>query len=353
MDSETIGIYEARAQEWETARPARRIDKARQFGRAVASGSLRADLGCGPGSYTGLLGRPIVALDASKAMLARAREKAPHAMVLAADLEALPMAPRSLRGVWARNSYLHLPRVRLPLALAQLHWAMRQGARLDLGMIPGTFEGHDLPGDDFPGRFFSLWSPEELSRVLVGAGFEVIGLTVEERQLWATATRARSLPDTVGRGMRVLICGLNPSTYAADHGVGFSRPGNRFWPAALRAKLVQVDGDPLDALASAGIGMTDLVKRATTSTSELSVGDFNLGMQRVRWLVRWLKPRVVCFVGLEGYRAALDRRAVPGQLSDGFEGAIGYLMPSTSGRNASSRLEDLVDHLEAVTRLAS
>jgi hypothetical protein len=29
-----------------------------------------------------------------------------------------------------------------------------------------------------------------------------------------------------------------------------------------------------------------------------------------------------------------------------------YLMPSTSGRNASSRLDGLVDHLRAAVRLA-
>ncbi len=46
------------------------------------------------------------------------------------------------------------------------------------------------------------------------------------------------LPDTVGPGMRVLVVGLNPSVLSADAGVGFARPGNRFWPAALASGLV-------------------------------------------------------------------------------------------------------------------
>ena len=58
------------------------------------------------------------------------------------------------------------------------------------------------------------------------------------------ATRARSLPDTVGPGMRLLVCGLNPSVYSADAGIGFARPGNRFWPAAIAAGIVTVDRDP-------------------------------------------------------------------------------------------------------------
>ena len=77
------------------------------------------------------------------------------------------------------------------------------------------------------------------------------------------ATRARTLPDTVGPGMRLLLVGLNPSEYAADAGAGFARPGNRFWPAALAAGLVTRTHDPFHALRVDGVGMTDLVKRAT------------------------------------------------------------------------------------------
>ena len=37
-------------------------------------------------------------------------------------------------------------------------------------------------------------------------------------------TRGRTLPDTVGAGMRLLVCGLNPSVHAADAGVGYVTP---------------------------------------------------------------------------------------------------------------------------------
>ena len=48
--------------------------------------------------------------------------------------------------------------------------------------------------------------------------------------------------------MRVLVAGLNPSLYTADAGVGYARPGNRFWPAALASGLVTRDRDPMSAL---------------------------------------------------------------------------------------------------------
>ena len=72
---------------------------------------------------------------------------------------------------------------------------------------------------------------------------------LDGRNTHVRARRARSLPDTVGDGMRVLVCGLNPSEYSADRGVGYARPGNRFWPAALQAELVTRALDPVHALA--------------------------------------------------------------------------------------------------------
>jgi TDG/mug DNA glycosylase family protein len=166
------------------------------------------------------------------------------------------------------------------------------------------------------------------------------------------ARRARTLPDTVGPGMRLLVCGLNPSLYAADFGVGYARPGNSFWPAARAARIVEQDRDPVDALVHHGMGMTDLVKRATTGASGLTAAEYREGAARVERLVGWLRPGAVCFVGLAGWRAAVDRNAPPGEQAAGFGGVRAYVMPSTSGANAHARLDDLADHLRAAVALS-
>jgi TDG/mug DNA glycosylase family protein len=62
-------------------------------------------------------------------------------------------------------------------------------------------------------------------------------VAVDADWIRVSARRARTLPDTVGPGMRLLVCGLNPSLFAADAGVGYARPGNRFWPAARATRL--------------------------------------------------------------------------------------------------------------------
>jgi double-stranded uracil-DNA glycosylase len=161
----------------------------------------------------------------------------------------------------------------------------------------------------------------------------------------------RTLPDIVAPGMRLLVCGLNPSLYAADAGVPYARPGNRLWPAALAAEVVSVDRDPWHALAHHGVGWTDLAKRATVGAAELTADEYRAGAARLAWTVRLLRPGSVCFVGLAGYRAALDRRAVAGPVPGGFAGVSAYVMPSTSGLNARTTPAVLAEHLRAATSL--
>jgi hypothetical protein len=60
----------------------------------------------------------------------------------------------------------------------------------------------------------------------------------------------------------------------------------------------------------------------------------------------------VCFVGLAGWRAAVDPLAAPGEQTGGFGGIPAYVMPSTSGANAHARLDDLVDHLRRAAALS-
>jgi TDG/mug DNA glycosylase family protein len=268
----------------------------------------------------------------------------------APDVSALPFRPGSLGAAWARNTYLHIRRAHLPLALAHLHRSLAVGAPTVLSVVEGDNEGL-IPGDVIPGRFFADWRRDALADVVVGAGFELRGIELVGDELWVTATRARSLPDFVGADMRLLVCGLNPSVVAADAGVGFAGTTNRFWSAALEAGVVSRPRDPFHALAVDGVGMTDLVKRATPRAADLAVEEYRAGAERLHRLVAWLRPRAVLFVGLTGWRAAIDRAAAPGPQPDGFAGVPAYVMPSSSGLNAHAQHADLVEHLKAALLL--
>jgi len=95
------------------------------------------------------------------------------------------------------------------------------------------------------------------------------------------------------------------------------------------------------------------VKRATVGAGELRTAEYRDGAARVERLVRWLEPGAVCFVGLAGWRAAVDRSAQPGVQPEPFGGAPAYVMPSTSGLNARTPRAELAAHLGAALELGS
>ena len=223
----------------------------------------------------------------------------------------------------------------LPGALARLNLDLPVGAAVRWSMT-GRYPAAAPP-------------PPEL---VTGAGFVVERSRRAGGRSVIDARRDRTLPDFVGGGMRMLVCGLNPSLVAADAGYGYAGPTNRFWPVAVAAGVVTRPRQPLASLAEDGFGMTDLVKRATTNADSLTVAEYQAGAERVGRLVEWLRPGVVLFVGLAGWRAAVDRRARPGPQPSPFGGAPAYVMPSTSGRNARTTPAELAEHMRRALALS-
>jgi double-stranded uracil-DNA glycosylase len=354
MERGTVDIYDQRGLDWAAGhRAAGQRQRAETFAGQVDAGALRIDVGCGAGRYLSHLGAPAVAVDASAVMLEACRRAVPSAIYVRADLEHLPFARHSLGGAWSWMSHLHVPKSRLPLALWDLHRVLRVGALFELQMLAGEYEGDALPGDDVGGRFFAGWTPDRLVDVVAGAGFGIDAASVEVSgdEVRLRAGRARTLADTVRPGMRLLICGVNPSLYSADVGVGYGRPGNRFWPAVVSAGIVSRDRDPIDALVHHGMGMTDFVKRATRTAAEVTPEEYRRGFSRVDRLVRWLQPGAVCFVGLSGWRSAVNAEAVAGLQPEPIGDRPAYVVPSTSGLNARTSLAELTAHFATAAEL--
>jgi TDG/mug DNA glycosylase family protein len=221
----------------------------------------------------------------------------------------------------------------LPLALAALHADLSMGATWTASLR---------------GR-----APDALADLVEGGGFTVEACTPTGRtRARFVARRAHTLPDFVAPGLRILVVGCNPSLRSAEAGVGFARPGNRFWPAALAAGLVTVDRDPWRAVREHRMGMTDLVKRATNDAAEVRPEEYRLGHARVARLVGWLQPGVVCVLGLVGWRTAADPTARPGLQPAALGGRPVYLMPNPSGRNAHATVGSLAEHLRTALALA-
>src|SRR6516164_9093795 len=93
------------------------------------------------------------------------------------------------------------------------------------------------------------------------------------------AARGHTVPDVIARGLRVLFCGINPSLYSAAIGHHFARPGNRFWPALAAGGFTPRRLAPWeeDVMLGIGLGITNVVARATATAAELEPDEFVAG----------------------------------------------------------------------------
>jgi TDG/mug DNA glycosylase family protein len=162
------------------------------------------------------------------------------------------------------------------------------------------------------------------------------------------AARSRTVPDVLpGPGdppCSVLFCGINPGLVTALTGHHFGRPGNRFWPALHRAGFTPRLLRPAeqDDLPYLGLGVTNLVARATARADELTDDELRAGAHRLRKLVARVAPGWLAVVGITAYRVAFD---VPRASVGPQDGTVGdsrvWLLPNPSGLNAHWQLPDL------------
>src|SRR5918995_3352457 len=165
------------------------------------------------------------------------------------------------------------------------------------------------------------------------------------------AAYGRSVPDLIAPDLKILFCGINPSLYSAATGHHFARPGNRFWPALHAAGFTQRLLKPWEEelLLEEGIGITNLVSRATATAAELTNDELRSGRRRLARKLRRFRPRCVAIVGIGAYRVAFDRpRAATGLQPEPLEAAAVWVLPNPSGLNANHQLPELVQAYKAV-----
>ena len=164
------------------------------------------------------------------------------------------------------------------------------------------------------------------------------------------AARNRSVPDLLGDGLRLLFVGINPGLWTAAAQAHFAKRGNRFYPALHLAGLTEreIDAsgglsvDDTVELASRGIGITNIVNRATARADELSTVEIQLGGVELAKKVSVLRPAVVVVLGITAYRTAFDRpRAKSGWQPEGLGGAQLLVAGNPSGLNAHETVASL------------
>jgi double-stranded uracil-DNA glycosylase len=151
------------------------------------------------------------------------------------------------------------------------------------------------------------------------------------------AARQLTILDVVAPGLRVLFSGINPGLYSAATGHHFARPGNRFWPALHRSGFTprQLRPDEQDELLGLGLGITNIVDRATARADELTAAELREGGRALLAKAERLAPRWLAVVGVTAYRTAFGqpRAAVgPQELTAGATRL--WVLPNPSGLNA-------------------
>jgi double-stranded uracil-DNA glycosylase len=152
------------------------------------------------------------------------------------------------------------------------------------------------------------------------------------------------VPDTSG-ALKILLVGVNPGLVSGARGLHFGNPANRLWPVLHEAGLTprRLQPEDTDELLAAGIGITNLVPRATARADEVSAAELRAGVPRLTGLVQRVKPGKVAVLGISAYRVAFaDPRAVVGRQSRTIGERPLWLLPNPSGLNASYQLGALV-----------
>jgi TDG/mug DNA glycosylase family protein len=158
------------------------------------------------------------------------------------------------------------------------------------------------------------------------------------------AAVGKTVPDLIAPGLAVLFCGINPGLYSAATGHHFARPGNRFWPALHAAGFTDRQVWPWEErrLLEYGLGITNLVARATTTAADLGPDELRAGRARLERKVRRLRPQAVAVLGIGAYRLAFNHpSALVGRQPVSFGPAVLWVLPNPSGLNASHQLPDL------------
>ena len=170
------------------------------------------------------------------------------------------------------------------------------------------------------------------------------------------AARGRTIPDLVAPGLRVLFAGINPSLYSAATGFHFARPGNRFWPALHRSGFTDRQLQPAEQhlLLDAGLGITNVVARATARADELDAVELRAGAAVLTAAAGELGVSWLAVLGVTAYRAAFGQpRAVVGPQPALPGGPRMWVLPNPSGLNASYQMDRLAQEFARLREAAA
>lgn len=150
-----------------------------------------ADVGSGPAHWTAhlaSLGHEVTGIEPVEEFVAHARRTHPEVRVEPGSFQTLPVA--AVNGILGWYSIIHTPPVEMPALLERAHQALRPGGSLLLGF----FASDQVEAFDHAVTTAWYWPVDELSRLLIAAGFTVLDCGIRQdagvrRHGWIEANR--------------------------------------------------------------------------------------------------------------------------------------------------------------------
>lgn len=167
------------------------------------------------------------------------------------------------------------------------------------------------------------------------------------------AAHGKTIPDVLEPGVEVVFCGINPGLYSAATGRHFARPGNRFWPALHLGGFTdgQLHPSEQSLLLDLGLGLTNVVARATATAAELTAAELRRGAALLEEKIQQFAPRYLAILGLGAFRTGFGRRGARiGPQAEPVGKARVWVLPNPSGLNAHYQLGDLAEQFAALRR---
>jgi len=166
-------------------------------------------------------------------------------------------------------------------------------------------------------------------------------------QVELQAANGKTVPDIIAPGLRVLFCGINPGLYSAAVGHHFAHPGNRFWPALHTGGFTPRIFSPFEEkeLLPFGLGITNIVNRATAGADELTRDELVAGAAALIKKLEKYRPKFLAVLGVGAYRAAFENKQAMLGLQPPTQMPVKstriWVLPNPSGLNAHYRADAL------------
>jgi TDG/mug DNA glycosylase family protein len=166
---------------------------------------------------------------------------------------------------------------------------------------------------------------------------------------------AGAVPDTLGPGVRVVFCGINPGHWSAAVRAPFANPQNDFWRLLHAAGFTPHVLEPQEHSERLryGIGLTNAAYRTTRGSGDLRKADFAGAAERLEEIAWTLRPQLIAFVGKAAYSGVFGGRPEHGLQERKLGETALFVLPSTSPANAAVPWKERLRWFRAVRDLVA